>query len=173
MRQIKKKIFKILTFLAHRFHSKTYMKFYNLYLRYAGIHINGIVKFIHPSVHIDMGYANHIHIGTNCVISINSIILAHDYSIECGLVAIGRNNDACECKLVRDVHIGNNVFIGAGCIILPGTNIGNNCIIGAGTICSGKIPDNSIVTGSKGTVVADIRKWASKHYEQINKTKIE
>ena len=33
---------------------------------------------------------------------------------------------------VGQVYIGDNVFVGAGSIILPNVCIGNNCIIGAG-----------------------------------------
>lgn len=46
---------------------------------------------------------------------------------------------------VAPVTIGNNVFIGYGCIVLPGVTIGNNVIVGAGTIVSKDIPDNVVV----------------------------
>jgi maltose O-acetyltransferase len=46
------------------------------------------------------------------------------------------------------VKIGDNVFIGAGSIILPNVKIGNNVIIGAGSIVTKDVPDNSLVAGN-------------------------
>jgi len=42
--------------------------------------------------------------------------------------------------------IGDNVWIGAGCIILRGTVIGDNCVIGAGSVIKGKIESNTLIT---------------------------
>lgn len=164
MKKLKRKIAKLQLLFAKKFNRKNYMKRYNAYLRMAGVRISGNVKFIHPSVHVDMGYANHISLGDNCVISINSVILAHDYSLECGMTAIGRGDLRNEKKIVRDVHIGNNVFIGAGCVVLPGTRIGDNCIIGAGVVCKGTIPENSVVVGEKNRILCQTTEWT---YRQI------
>jgi acetyltransferase-like isoleucine patch superfamily enzyme len=43
------------------------------------------------------------------------------------------------------IEIGENVWIGSGCIILKGTKVGDNSVIAAGTVLRGNIPDNSIV----------------------------
>jgi acetyltransferase-like isoleucine patch superfamily enzyme len=45
----------------------------------------------------------------------------------------------------RSIVIGNNVWIGAGAIILPGTTIGDGAVIAAGTVVKGRIPGRSIV----------------------------
>lgn len=47
----------------------------------------------------------------------------------------------------RHPIIGNNVFIGAGSIILGRINIGDNVKIGAGSIVLKNVLDNSIITG--------------------------
>jgi acetyltransferase-like isoleucine patch superfamily enzyme len=44
------------------------------------------------------------------------------------------------------IEIGNNVWIGANCVILPGTIIGDEVTIGAGCVVSGVIPSKSTVT---------------------------
>ena len=46
-----------------------------------------------------------------------------------------------------EIVIGNNCFIGARSIILPGVTIGNNCIIGAGSVVTKDIPPYSVVVG--------------------------
>lgn len=78
-----------------------------------------------------------VEIGNN-VIMTNCRILTHDAStsIATGYTKVGK------------VKIGNNVFVGAGVIILPNVEIGNNVVVGAGTVVSKSIPDNSVVVGS-------------------------
>ena len=48
-----------------------------------------------------------------------------------------------------DVVIGDDVWIGAKCIILNGVHIGEGSIIGAGTVVSKDVPPYSILTGSR------------------------
>lgn len=58
----------------------------------------------------------------------------------------------------KKVTIGENSFIGAGAIVLPGTTIGKNCIIGAGSVVKGIVEDYSIVAGNPCRVIGDTRK---------------
>lgn len=46
----------------------------------------------------------------------------------------------------RGVSIGNNVWIGAGCVITAGVTIGDNVTIGAGCVIRSDIPSNTIVS---------------------------
>jgi len=50
-------------------------------------------------------------------------------------------------KLTEDVTIGSNVFIGANCVILPGTRIADNVVIGAGSIVRKELLPNSVYAG--------------------------
>lgn len=163
---MKRRFLKIWLLWSKLTHGRSYMKIYNQYLRVCGMDVEGNVKFIHSSVYLDTAYGSKIHIGDNCVMSVNTIVLAHDFSLECGMASLGLGDLKNEKKIVKDVHIGNNVFIGAGCTILPGTHIGDNCIIGAGTVCSGRIPDNSIVVGGKWKVIADTKEWTKEKIRQ-------
>lgn len=47
----------------------------------------------------------------------------------------------------KEIWIGENVWIGAGTIVLPGCRIGNNCVIAAGSVVCRDIPDNVMVAG--------------------------
>lgn len=62
------------------------------------------------------------------------------------------------------VHIGNNVWIGAGAIILPGVSIGDNTVIGAGSIVIKDIPANVVAVGSPCKVLREINENDIKYY---------
>lgn len=46
------------------------------------------------------------------------------------------------------IVIGNDVWIGARVIILPGVHIGNGCVIGAGSVVTKDVPDYEIWAGN-------------------------
>lgn len=50
--------------------------------------------------------------------------------------------------LPKAIHIGNNVWIGSGTVVLPGVTIGDNAIIGARSLVTKDIPANMIAIGS-------------------------
>ena len=52
----------------------------------------------------------------------------------------------------RDTVIGNDVWIGANALILPGARIGDGAIIGAGAVVRGAVPDYAVMTGNPATV---------------------
>jgi serine acetyltransferase len=57
----------------------------------------------------------------------------------------------------RSPKIGDNVNIGANCIIIGDISIGDNCIIGAGSVINKSFPANSIIVGNPGIKVRDIQ----------------
>ena len=91
---------------------------------------------------IDMGHAFLIEIGNRVTIS-DARILTHDGSTkrELGRSRVGR------------VVIGDDVFVGADAILLPGVKVGSKVIIGAGAVVTHDIPDNSVAVGSPARVV--------------------
>ncbi len=46
------------------------------------------------------------------------------------------------------VSIGNNVWIGEGVAVLPGSKIGDGCIIGAHSVVKGEIPAYTVAVGA-------------------------
>ncbi len=54
-----------------------------------------------------------------------------------------------------DINIGNDVWIGANVVILPGTTIGNGTIIGANTVVTGEIEDNKILFAKRDYIQLD------------------
>lgn len=55
-----------------------------------------------------------------------------------------------------DVHIGKNVWIGAGAVILPGVSVGDNSVIGGGSVVTKDIPPNVVAVGNPCRVLREI-----------------
>lgn len=62
------------------------------------------------------------------------------------------------------VHIGNNVWIGAGAIILPGVSVGENSVIGAGSVVTKDIPANVVAVGNPCRVMREINERDKRYY---------
>ena len=67
----------------------------------------------------------------------------------------------------RDIHIGDNVWIGAGAIILPGISIGKNSVIGAGSIVTHDIPENVVAVGNPARAMRAISDEDRKREEKL------
>jgi maltose O-acetyltransferase len=119
--------------------------------------------FVNFNTIIDVSFCFLIEIGNNVTLAPNVHLLAHDASTknELGYTKVGR------------VSIGNNVFIGAGSIILPGTTIGNNVIIGAGSVVSTNIPENSVAVGNPAKVISTYVDYMEKNKKLLIQLKID
>ena len=115
----------------------------------------------HTVIDIDLAYM--ITIGNNVNITGPVTILCHDYStIACrelvgGVTGLGN---------IRPVNIGNNVFIGWGATILAGSHIGDNTIIGAGAVVTGRVENNSVVSGNPAKKIMSIQEFLHKRGEE-------
>jgi acetyltransferase-like isoleucine patch superfamily enzyme len=145
--------------------SRMYMKYYNWLLKKSGLKINGTPRFIAKSVKFDD--FDKISLGNRLVVSMNVHFLTHDYSYTTALIALDQIPQT-DIGILRNITVGNNVFIGMNSIILPGTNIGDNTIVGAGSVVRGNIPEFSIVAGNPAVVISDIRQYAEKVKTRIN-----
>lgn len=107
---------------------------------------------------IDPSHCWHIEIGDNVIIAPRVHILAHDASTKLFI----------NYTKVANVKIGNNVFIGAGSIIMPGVTIGNNVVIGAGSLVSKDVPDSSVAVGSPAKVICSLEVFLEKEKHLMN-----
>lgn len=156
--------------VMHRLNYKYYAKHFPLYLQRMGVQFSGDISktgFIASNVQFDsVAYANRITVGEQTTISTGVYILVHDYSIGTAIRSIRSTTPGDMPRFLREVKIGNNCFIGARSIILPGTTIGDNTIIGAGSVVKGNIPSGVIVAGNPARVIKTTEEYARLHLEK-------
>ncbi|WP_436951118.1 sugar O-acetyltransferase [Staphylococcus shinii] len=54
------------------------------------------------------------------------------------------------------INIGNNVWLGANVIVLPGVTIGEGAVIGAGSVVAKDVPANALAFGTPAKLVSTI-----------------
>ncbi|MBE6950617.1 MAG: acyltransferase [Ruminococcaceae bacterium] len=111
--------------------------------------LNGVI--------LDPSHCWLITIGDNVTMAPRVHILCHDASTKqfLGYTKIGR------------VDIGNNVFIGAESVVLPGVTIGDNVIIGANSTVTRDIPANSVAVGSPARVICTLEEYLNKERSRM------
>lgn len=131
--------------------------------------------FIETPAH--MSYGSHVHLGEFFYANFNLVII-DDTDVYIGdKVMVGPNVTICATghpvyPLYRElaahyslpIHIGNNVWIGANSVILPGVKIGDNTVIGAGSVVTKDIPENVVAVGNPCKVMRAITERDKEYY---------
>lgn len=151
---------------------------------------HGKAVYFEPPFHCE--YGTHIEVGENFYANTGCVML------DVGKITIGDNvffgpnvsiftaghpihpesrNTGYEYGI--PITIGNNVWVGGNCVILPGVKIGDNCVIGAGSVVTKDIPDNMCAAGNPCRVIRAIteddrpyifknRRFDNEVWEKIN-----
>ncbi len=85
---------------------------------------------------------NKVEIGDHVAIGPFCTFICHSNHFE------GENKLFSKNYLDENIILGNNVFIGAQCTILPGTIIEDNVVIASNSVVKGKLESNSVYGGS-------------------------
>lgn len=141
--------------------------------------------YIEPPLHANWGGKN-VHFGNgvyanfnltlvdDCDIFVgNNVMIAPNVTITTGTHPIHPGLRSKQAQYNLPVHIGNNVWIGAGVTILPGVKIGDNTVIGAGSVVTKDIPANVVALGSPCKVFRDINENDMKYYNENMEIDIE
>ncbi len=140
--------------------------------------------YIEPPLHANWGrhthlgdrvYANFgltlvddtdIFIGSYTMLGPNVVLAAAGHPVEPGL----RRKQA---QYNLPIHISENVWIGAGAIVLPGVTIGENSVIGAGSVVTKDIPANVVAVGNPCRVLREINGRDREYYFRDRKIDID
>ncbi|MBQ6508374.1 MAG: sugar O-acetyltransferase [Flexilinea sp.] len=91
----------------------------------------------------------HIYVGDKVMFGPNVTISTASHPIEPELRAKGLQYN-------RDVYIGENAWIAANVVIVPGVHIGKNTVIGAGSVVTKDIPDGVVAVGNPCRVLRPV-----------------
>jgi acetyltransferase-like isoleucine patch superfamily enzyme len=64
--------------------------------------------------------------------------------------------DPAHPKRIASVHIGSDVWIGRGAIIMPGVSVGSGAVIAAGAVVTHDVPPAVLVAGVPASVVRNL-----------------
>ncbi|MBR3128593.1 MAG: sugar O-acetyltransferase [Solobacterium sp.] len=133
--------------------------------------------YIIPPVYANWGLKN-VHVGRNVVFNFgcrfvdDADITIGDNTMLGPGVCISTAEHPLSPELRRNglqynkpVHIEDNVWIGAGAVILAGVTIGRNAVIGAGSVVTKDIPADSLALGIPAKVIRSITEEDDLYYD--------
>ncbi|MBN7274796.1 sugar O-acetyltransferase [Ligilactobacillus pobuzihii] len=140
----------------------------------------GDSALVKPNFRCEFG--RNIHVGKSfyanydCVMLDGAPIIIGDHVLFGPKVGLYTSNHLFDSKervaggcCAKPIYIGNNCWLGANVIVLPGISIKNNTIIGAGSVVTHDIPENVIAAGNPCKVIREITQYDKKGFTFLNK----
>jgi acetyltransferase-like isoleucine patch superfamily enzyme len=98
---------------------------------------------------------DHSHLGAYCYVNAQhgAVRIGDHVAVGPGTKILAYSNHyargrkVTEERRTADVSIGNNVFIGANCTVLPGTVVPDNVVLAAGCVARGELRGDAIYGG--------------------------
>jgi acetyltransferase-like isoleucine patch superfamily enzyme len=91
---------------------------------------------IAPSALIDRTWPRGIHIGAQCQIGEEAVVLTHDMTR----------------GIYYDTRIGDRTVLGARSIVMPGLTIGEDCVVMPGALVTKDMPPSTVATGNPAKI---------------------
>jgi maltose O-acetyltransferase len=124
--------------------------------------------FIEPTFRCDYGY--NIHVGDNFYANFDCVILdvcevrigincfmAPGVHIYTATHPVHPQERCAGTEYGKPVTIGDNVWLGGRCVIVPGVTIGDNVVVAAGAVVVKDVPPNTVVGGNPARVIKEIQ----------------
>ena len=91
-----------------------------------------------------------ISMGDRVTIASGVRLLTHD-----GSTWLIRDAEGNRYQSYAPIKIGDDVFIGANAIVMPGVTVGSRVVIGAGSVVTRDVSDGVVVVGNPARVIRD------------------
>ncbi len=89
-----------------------------------------------------------LEFGDDCLVGPRSIFRTSNHNFISRKILI-RNQG----HTAKNIRIGNDVWIGANALVLPGVTIGSHSVIGAGSVVTKDVPEFAIAVGNPARVI--------------------
>ena len=108
----------------------------------------------------DVTIGDYTRIGIHCTV-IGPVCIGNNVNLAQGITvtALNHNFEDVTKRIdeqgisTKPVIIGDDVWIGANAVILPGVTIGHHCVVAAGAVVTKDVPDNTLVGGVPAKVI--------------------
>ncbi len=127
-----------------------------LYTNFGGGHVH-FGNNIYANFHLTLVDDTHIYVGDHTMFGPNVTVATAGHPILPRLRRQGYQYNA-------PVRIGENCWIGAGALILPGVTIGDNVVVGAGSVVTRDLPSNVVAVGAPCRVLREINEHDEQFY---------
>lgn len=134
--------------------------------------------YIETPFHANWG-GKHVHFGNHVYANFNltlvddtdifigdHVMIAPNVVLTSGTHPIHPDLRIKQAQYNLPIHIKNNVWLGAGCLVMPGVTIGENTIIGAGSVVTKDIPANVVAVGNPCRILREINENDLKVYDK-------
>ena len=119
-------------------------------------------SYIYANSNLTLVDDGHIYIGDRVMFGPNVTIATANHPINSELREKGLQYN-------KDVHIGENTWIAANVVIVPGIHIGKNVVIGAGSVVTKDIPDNVVAVGNPCHILREIGEHDKEYFYKNEK----
>jgi virginiamycin A acetyltransferase len=125
--------------------------------------IDSFVKFKPAGGTGDIVIGSDCHLNSGCVLySGNGITIGNAVSVAANCVFAPANHEYADPeRLIQQqgfqpsrggIEIGDDVWLGAGCVLLDGARVGRGAVVGAMTLVRGEVPPYAVVAGNPMTI---------------------
>ena len=97
-----------------------------------------------------------IEIGSDVLIGPNAIIYSQNHAYLDPVIPVAQQG-----YVFKRTVIGNNVWIAASAIILPGVHVGSGAVVAAGAVVTKNVEENTVVAGNPARAIKRLSRYAS------------